>query len=423
MRNARERGAKGDGATDDRAAIQACIDEAGASGGGTVYLPPGGYVSGSLFLRDRVELRLERGAVLLGSLDPRDWPLVESRWEGETRLAHAGLIHASGARDVAVTGGGLIDGRGAHWWERFRSGNLAHPRPRLIVLEGCEGVLLEGFRAENSPSWTVNPVRSRNLRITGISILNPHDSPNTDGINPDSCRGVRISDCFVSVGDDCITIKAGTERERPGLEMACEDIVISNCVLERGHGGVVIGSEMSGGVRNVAISNCVFRGTDRGIRMKTRRGRGGLVERIRVSNIVMDGVQVPFALNARYHCGARGVPLVAAREAQPLGPGTPRFRDIALSGVTATGATLAAAWIEGLAEAPVEGLSLSDCCFRMAGEAEAAPPEMADDLPALSRAGIRARNVRGLRLRGVVVAGQEGSALEAEGCPDRFQSE
>jgi len=422
MINVREHGAIGDGRNDDRAAIQACIDAAGAAGGGLVFLPPGGYVSGSLFLRDRVELHLERGAVLLGSLDPRDWPLVESRWEGETRLVHAALLHAQGRRGIAVTGGGLIDGRGDHWWRRFREGDLANPRPRLLVAEDCEDVLFEGFSATNSPSWTVNPVRSRNLRITGLSISNPPDSPNTDGINPDSCRSVRISDCFVSVGDDCITIKSGTELEKPGLSMASEDIVVTNCVLERGHGGVVIGSEMSGDVRNVAISNCVFRGTDRGIRLKTRRGRGGVVERIRVSNVVMDGVDVPLAVNMRYHCGARGDAKVASLEALPVDAGTPRFRDIALSGIVATGARVAAAWIEGLAESPVERLSLSDFSVGMDGEGGSAPPEMADGLPALSRAGVHANHVRGLRLRDIRVTGQDGKAVNATDCPGLEQS-
>jgi polygalacturonase len=415
----RDHGAVGDGRAADGRAIQAAIDAAGSRGGGTVVLPPGGYVSGSIFLRSGVTLWLDSGAVLLGSRDPRDYPLVESRWEGSTRMTHAGLVHARGEKNIAVLGRGRVDGRGEEWWRAFREGSLEHPRPRLFALEDCEDVLLEGFTAVNSPAWTINPVRSRNVRIHGLSITNPPDSPNTDGINPDSCRSVRISDCFVSVGDDCITIKSGTELERPDLRMACEDIVVTNCVLERGHGGVVIGSEMSGGVRNVAVSNCVFKGTDRGLRMKTRRGRGGTVERVRVSNIVMYDVLCPFALNMHYHCGGkRGDPVVGDRGALPPDEGTPAFRDISYNAISAVGARIAAAFVDGLAEAPVERLSFTDVSVEMSGEDEPVPPEMADGLPPLSRAGFVATHVRGLRMSAFRVSGHRGEAFALVGCED-----
>lgn len=412
----RDFGARGDGSSLDGPAIQAAIDRAAAFGGGTVLLPPGGYVSGSLFLRDGVCLRIESGAVLLGSRDPRDYPLVQARWEGSTRKSHAALVHAAGARDVSVVGRGAIDGRGEEWWRLFSSGTLEHPRPRLIALEDCERVLLEGFEARNSPSWTVNPVRSRDVRIAGLTIRNPADSPNTDGINPDSCRSVRISDCLVSVGDDCITIKAGTESELPELRSPCEDIVVTNCVLERGHGGVVFGSETSGGIRDVAISNCVFKGTDRGVRMKSRRGRGGVVERIRISNIAMRDVLCPFTMNLHYGCGAWGDPVVGDRGARALDGLTPRFRDISFSAVSASGARVAAAFLDGLAEAPVERVSFSDVSVTMEGGAEPQPPEMADGLTPLSRAGFRAANLRDLRLMNVRIEGQEGPAFAFEGC-------
>ena len=409
------RGALGDGRSKDGPAIQAAIDAVAAAGGGTVLLPPGGYESGSLFLRDRVELRLEGGARLLGSRDPRDYPLVESRWEGSTQLVHASLIHASGSRRIAVTGRGEIDGRGEAWWQAFREKRLERPRPRLIALEDCEGILLRDFSALDSPSWTVNPQRSRDVLIEGLTIRNPPDSPNTDGINPDSCSQVRILGCYVSVGDDCITIKAGTEDERGHLVRPCEDIVIADCVLERGHGGVVIGSEMSGGVRNVAISNCVLRGTDRGIRVKTRRGRGGSVERVRASNLVMTDVLCPLAINMRYGCGAWGDPEVSDLGRRERGPGTPSIRGLALSSITAWGARVAAAWIDGLPESPVEGLSLSDVSIEMGGEDEPAPPEMADFVEPRSRSGLVARNVSNMMLLGVRISGHRGPAFEISG--------
>lgn len=413
----RSRGAAGDGTTPDGPAIQAAIDAAAAAGGGTVLLPPGGYVSGSLFLRDRVTLRLEPGAVLLGSRDMRDYPLVEARWEGRTRRAHAPLVGAFGARDVAVVGRGRIDGRGKAWWGLFRDGALEHPRPRLVAFEDCERVLLEGFEAVDSPSWTINPVRSSDVLVRGLTIRNPSDSPNTDGINPDSCRAVRIADCYVSVGDDCITIKAGVEGEDGRLARACEDITVTNCVLERGHGGVVIGSEMSGGVRDVAVSNCVLKGTDRGIRIKTRRGRGGSVERVRVSNLVMSEVLCPLAINMRYACGAWGDERVSDLGPRDRDRGTPTIRNVALSGVSAEGARLAAAWIDGLPESPVESLSLSDVSIAMGGDEDPAPPEMADFVEPRSRAGFVARNVSNLSLLGVRVSGQRGEAFEIRNAP------
>ncbi len=411
-------GAVGDGKTNDTKAIQAAIDAASRAGGGTVVLPPGAFVSGSIFLKDRITLFLDPASTLLGSRDRRDYPLVDGRWEGSTRAMHAALIHAAGATSVAVAGRGTVDGRGQEWWRLFRSGELELPRPRLIALEDCEDVLLEGFTARNSPSWTVNPVRSHNVRISGLAIVNPGDSPNTDGINPDSCSAVRISDCYVSVGDDCITIKAGSEHEAAERARPCEDVVVTNCVLERGHGGVVIGSETSGGVRNVSISNCVFKGTDRGIRMKSRRGRGGTVERIRVSNIVMSEVLCPFTMNLHYGCGAWGEEAVSDRGARPVDAGTPHFRDIAFNAISASAVLLAAAFIDGLAEAPVEDLSFTDVRVELGGEAEAAAPEMAEGLPLLSRAGFHASNVRGLHLNGLRVRGFRGPAYTLKGCEE-----
>jgi polygalacturonase len=411
-------GALGDGRNLDGPAIQAAIDAAGRNGGGEIVLPPGGYVSGSLFLRDGVALRLERGAALLGSRDPRDYPLAPTRWEGREVLAHSSLVGAVGARNVGVTGGGLIDGRGDEWWRLARDKSLANPRPLLLSFDRCETVVLDGFEARNSPSWTVRPLRSRNVSIRGLTVINPPDSPNTDGIDPDSCQNVRISDCYVSVGDDCIAIKAGAEAG-PGSELVpCENVIVTNCVLERGHGGVVIGSEMSGGVRDVVVSACIFRGTDRGIRMKTRRGRGGKVEHVRVSGLVMEDTLCPFTINSHYGCGAWDDPAVADLGLRAVGSGTPAFTDIAFSSITATGARLAAAWIDGLAESPIRGLSFEDVSIELGGEAAPAPAEMSPNAPAISRAGFRAYNVLGLRLANVSIKGQSGPAYRLRGCPD-----
>lgn len=415
----RDFGALGDGVHRDGAAIQAALDCAGRAGGGLVALSGGAFLSGALVMRSGVELRIERGARLLASEEAADYPLVEARWEGSTRTVHASLVSGRDLRDIALSGGGTIDGQGGVWWRAFREGRLAAPRPRLISFEDCEDLLVEDLLLLDSPSWTLNPVRCRGVVVRGVRIRSPADSPNTDGINPDSCQSVLIEGCRISSGDDCITLKSGSEAEAPELRAPCRDIVIANCILEAGHGGVVVGSEMSGGVSRVVVSNCVFRGTDRGVRIKSRRGRGGLIEDLRLSNLVMEGVACPLAINLRYHCGAKGDPLVADRGPRPLGPGTPRVRGISIEGLTARGATTAAAWIEGLPESPILDLALRDCHFELAqgtGLGPAAMPEMADGLEALAGAGFLARHVRGLRLSGVRVEGQSGPAFGLEAC-------
>jgi len=418
MRDVRDFGAAGDGSTLDTQAIQSAIDACGAAIGGTVHFRPGAYVTGSLFLRSHVTLDLEAGAVLLGSEDPADYPIIRSRWEGVDQETHAPLIGGCRLEGIAVVGRGTVDGRGALWWQSFRDGGdtgesavSPYPRPRLISFVDCRDVLIDGVTLIRSPSWTVNPVRCHNVTIDKVTILNPADSPNTDGINPDSCRNVHISNCHIDVGDDCIALKSGTEAEDIDKRAPCENVTITNCTMLHGHGGVVIGSEMSGGVRNVVISNCIFEGTDRGIRLKSRRGRGGVVEDIRATNIIMVGVLCPFTVNLYYACGAWGNKMVADKQPHVVTEGTPRFRRIYLSHVTARDAKLAAGFVYGLPEMPVEEVSLDDVSISMAHDAEPGYPEMADDMELMQRAGLYVRHVRGLRLQGVEITGQQGPAL------------
>ena len=412
--NVREHGACGDGKKLDMQAIQSTIEACAEQGGGTVYLPAGQYLTGSLFLRNNITLCLDAGAVILGSENPEDYPVIHNRWEGMYQDTHAPLIGVDHLHNISVTGRGMIDGCGAVWWKAKEEKTLAYPRPRLISFSNCTNVLIEGISAINSPSWTINPVHCQNVNIHAVTIINPADSPNTDGIDPDSCRLVRISDCYISVGDDCITIKAGTEHEHPDRHAPCRDITITNCTLERGHGGVVIGSEMSGGVKNVVISNCVFIGTDRGIRIKSRRGRGGTIEDIRVSNLIMDGVLCPFTMNLYYHIGERGNLNVSDKNPRSVDDGTPRLRRIHFSHITAREVKHAAGFLYGLAEMPLEDISLTDISISISKEADSGYPEMADDIPSMSQAGFFIRNARHLRLEHVEVTGQVGEAFDLD---------
>ena len=392
----------------DTARLQRLIDDKAASGGGTVRIGAGRYVTGALVLRDDITLELEGGATLVGSGDPSDYPPIEARWEGRHQITHAPLIGGSGLRNVAVVGRGTIDGAGAPWWKRHREKTLAHPRPRLIAIAESSNVLIEGLTLMNSPAWTINPVRCENVTVTKVTIRNPPDSPNTDGINPDSCRYVRISDCHLDVGDDCITIKSGIETEAPEKRAPCQDIAITNCTMVHGHGGVVIGSEMSGDVRGVAISNCVFTGTEVGIRIKTRRGRGGVIEDVRASNIVMRDVLLPFSVNLFYNAYRKGDPVVSDRAPRPVDAGTPRVRRLRFGEITAEDAHYAAALLYGLPEMPVEDVSFRDVAIRMSDRAVSGTPRNIDDQQPLVRAGFIARNVHGLHLEGVEVSGQQG---------------
>lgn len=410
--NVMDFGAVGDGQSLETPAIQAAIETCRRAGGGTVYFPAGNYVTGAIFMHSCTTLHIDAGARLLGSQDPADYPAIPGRWEGASQPTHASLISGSSLRDIAITGRGTIDGRGAFWWKMHREKTLRYPRPRLICFEGCFNVLIEGVTLTNSPSWTIHPLRCTNVNVDKVTVINPYDSPNTDGINPDSCRFVHISNCYIDVGDDCIVIKAGIEKDSGEQRVPCENITINNCTMVHGHGGVVIGSETSGDVRNVTIANCVFTGTDRGIRLKSRRGRGGVVEDIRVSNLVMKEVLCPFTMNLYYAPGAWGNAEIADKRPHPVNAGTPRFRRIHYSHITAREVKLAAGFLFGLAEMPVEEITFSDISIEMAADAEPDYAEMADDIDKMQRAGFFVRNARGLRLHNLSISNQQGPALD-----------
>jgi len=398
---------------------QRALDEAAAAGGGRVSVPAGVHRTGALRLRSGVELHLEAGALLQFVPDPALYLAVEARWEGAVGRVHSPCLYAHGERDVAITGLGTIDGGGQTWWDTFRHRReeLAHPRPTLIGLHECERVTIRDVALRNSPAWTVHPSLCEDVTLTNLHIHNPAESPNTDGIDPESCRNVRISDCHIDVGDDCIALKAGTERTPD--RVATENVTITGCTMVRGHGGVVIGSEMSGGVRNVVISNCVFQGTDRGIRLKTRRDRGGTVENVRVSTIVMDDVLCPLTVNPFYFCGPDGKePHVGDRTARPVDAGTPHLRSLHLSHLTATNVHASAGHVFGLPEAPLSDFSLHDVSITFAAAPRAAAPEMASGVEERTRSGIELGFVADGELSRVRVRGADGPAVQTTSCTD-----
>ncbi len=415
--------AKGDGEQLNTAAIQSAIDACAKAGGGLVLVPSGCFLCGPLELKDNVHLYLEPGAVLKAMRDIGSWPLIGPDYSGKTTTAHSyqPFIYAKEAENIGVSGFGTIDGSGEVWWQANKQGNLQYRRPCLLAPEGCVNVTVCGVRLLNSPCWTLNPVSCDNVSIEGVTVLNPPHSPNTDGINPDSCRYVRISGCHIDVGDDCVTLKSGTENgNRPAEKSACENITITNCTMVHGHGGVVCGSEMSGNVRNVTISNCVFKGTDRGLRFKTRRGRGGIIENVRVNNIIMEDVQTPFIVNLFYNCGARGEAKIKDTHAYPVDAGTPRIERLRFCNITARNAHFAAGVLYGLPEMPVRDIVFDDVDINMNPDAEAGMTASAATLPAMKKRAFFARHVSGLRMRDTKVDGYEGPFLDQENC-DRIK--
>ncbi len=383
-----------------------------SQGGGTLVVPPGRYGTAPVRLYSNTTLHLEAGAQLVFSDDETLFPLVDLEFEGIPGLAYMPCLYALNADTVRITGSGQVDGSGARWWQRHTSGQLRYPRPYLVCFHHCSNVVMDGVTLTNSPCWTVHPLYCDGVTITNLHILNPPDSPNTDGINPNGSSHVRIAGCEIDVGDDCIAIKAGTE-DTP-CKRACEHITIEHCRMLHGHGGVVIGSEMSGGVRDVRVTDCVFTGTDRGIRLKTRRGRGGAAAGLTFQNISMQDVLCPFVFNMYYFCGKGGkLPEVRDKAARPVDGGTPMLSDISIEAITVCRATACAGFLFGLPESPVKRVRISDCTVEMT-PGKAGQAAMMDDLHDMEAAGLFLRNGEDIDVRGLRILHQTGPALDSD---------
>ena len=394
-------------------AFAAAITDLRWQGGGVLTVPPGDYPTAPIRLCGHMTLEIQSGATIRFLRDESAYPMIPLEFEGIPKDLPQPCIYAEDEESIVITGGGTIDGQGGYWWRFIREGDKLHPRPYLVCFNRCRHITIENVTLTNSPCWTLHPLRCQNVVIRGLRINNPSDSPNTDGIDPDACQDVRIHDCTIDVGDDCIAIKSGTE-DTPD-RMRCERIIISNCHFLHGHGGVVLGSEMSGGIRDVLVSNCIFYETDRGIRLKTRRGRGGAVEGLRLTNLTMDRVMCPFVFNMYYFCGARGKEKrVWDKTPYPVDETTPALRDVAISGVTARNCTACAGFFYGLSEMPVERVTMSDVLVEMTEDGQPDRPAMMDGCPEMKGAGFFLRNARDVDLRGVKVVNLRGEMLDVD---------
>ena len=382
-------------------------------GGGVLTVPPGDYPTGPIRLCSHMTLEIQSGATLRFLQDKRAFPMVPLEFEGIAKDLPMPCLFAEDEEFVTVTGGGAVDGQGSYWWELLKETNHKHPRPYLVCFSRCRHVTIENILLTNSPCWTVHPLRCQDVSIRDLRISNPQHSPNTDGINPDACQDVRIDGCTIDVGDDCIAIKSGTEDtpdRRP-----CERIIIRGCHFLHGHGGVVLGSEMSGGIRDVVVSDCIFYNTDRGVRLKTRRGRGGVVENIRLSNLTMRRVLCPFVFNMYYSGFNHTEPqYVWDKAPYPVNESTPCLRDVSITGVVAKECTACAGYFHGLAEMPVQGIVLRDVLVEMTDAGEPDYPAMVDDCPKMQGAGLFLRNARDVDLSGLKLLNVRGEPRDID---------
>ena len=382
--DARSFGARGDGRAVDTEALQRALDACGQAGGGVVRLPAGTYLSRPIFLRSRTTLRLDKGATLQATDEPKDFR------DPASPGAVLALVNGKGLEHVAITGQGKIDGAGARWWEPVRAAKRAgtpepQRRPRLVVLTGCKHVRISGITLANSPSFHLVPVECEDVVIKRVTVKAPADSPNTDAIDPSVCRRVLITHCVLDVGDDNVALKSG--RAVPGRTAACEDITVTRCTFLHGH-GMSIGSETLGGVHRLSVRHCTFQDTVSGLRIKSARGRGGLVEDVTYSDITMKDVKIPLNITAYYP----KVP--AADTAQAVARDTPRYRRIRISNLSATSPS-SAGLIVGLPEQPVEDLQLENVHL-------SAPQ------------GLAVRNARGITFKKVTIQVQRGEPVRLE---------
>jgi polygalacturonase len=431
--NLTDYGGVGDGKTDNTDAITRTIAACAAAGGGHVEISPGTFFTRPIQLKSNLDLHLDAGATLVFSRKFDDYPLVLSSYEGQKTYMCASPVMGDGLHDIEISGQGAIDGQGDAWrmvkkskltpeqWDAFvKSGGWidkrsstwypmpndarrgralaqlrlrARPlieedfqpyrdllRPPLVVLANCTNVCLDGATFRNSASWNIHLLLTDNVIVHGVTIFNPYYAQNGDGIDIDSCRHVLVTDSDISAGDDVICLKSGRNEEGRQVGRPTEDVVVTHCILGHGHGGIAIGSEMSGGVRDVDVHDCVMRGTDDAIRIKSTRGRGGVVENINVHDIEMWDitnscismdmyymVKKPTTRPVRFDEDAPpppdapvAKPLVVTQDSlQPLGLGTPLFRNITVRNILCHGTNIAIQ-LHGLPEMPLKNVTIEN---------------------------------------------------------------
>ncbi len=405
-----EAGGVGDGYTLNTQAFKNAISLLTAKGGGTLVVPFGVWLTGPVELQSNIRLHLEEGSIILFTPDKDAYPLIETSFEGLTTMRCQSPLSGKNLTNIAITGKGAINGSGdawrpvkrakvtdSHWKSILASGgvmknkdywfpsagalkgdqlseqNLNVPRkpmtqadwkeirdflrPVMVSLVECTNVYLQGVLFENSPSWNIHPLQCENIIIDGVFVRNPSYSQNGDGIDLESCKNALIVNSVLDVGDDAICIKSGKDEEGRRRARPTENVLVDNCRVFKGHGGFVVGSEMSGGVRNISVTNCSFIGTNIGLRFKSTRGRGGVVENIYVSNVSMYNiVNEAFLFDLYYMSGSKSEQIPAADETTPV------FRNIVVRNIVANQASRAM-FFNGLPEMNISGIVVENSSF------------------------------------------------------------
>lgn len=401
-------GGNSDGHTKNTEAFASAMKHLSEKGGGKLVVPAGIWYTGPIVFESNVELHLNSGALILFSSDREDYPLIDGYFEGNSAKRCQSPLTAIGKENVAITGFGTINGNGGHWrpvkkgkmtdsqWkERCKTGavgakgdvwypsdrirevsedksflNKAYSgnnpadweyvhdflRPVMLSFSNCKNVLLEDVTFENSPAWNLHPILCENVILNRVTVRNPWFAQNGDGLDAESCKNVLVNRCSFDVGDDAICIKSGKDKEGRDRGVPCENVLISDCTVYHGHGGFVIGSEMSGGARNILIRNSTFIGTDCGLRFKSTRGRGGMVESVWIDGINMVDIAGDALIFDLYYATK------APMEMMPVTEETPSFRDIYITNTTCRGAKRAM-FFNGLPEMPVNNISVKNSLF------------------------------------------------------------
>jgi polygalacturonase len=404
-------GAKDDGKADCTEAFAKAISEASRAGGGRVVVPPGTFLTGAIHLKSNVALHVREGATVKFIPDPRLYPVVLTRFEGLECMNYSPFVYAHGQRNIGITGSGTLDGQATceHWWpwsgkagcgpntgdknqrkartalmemaerdvpvEKRVMGEGGYLRPQFIQPYRCQNVLIEGVRIVNSPMWEVHPVLCTNVTVRNLTVVT--HGPNNDGCNPESSRDVLIEKCLFDTGDDCIAIKSGRNRDGRRLHTPSENIVVQGCTMKDGHGGVTMGSECSGDIRNVFAQDCRMDSPnlDRVLRFKTNAVRGGVIENVYMRNVQAGQVAgAAIEIDFYYEEGEKG-------DFRPV------VRNIQVENLQCKKSRRALA-LRGFANAPIMGVTLRHCTFD-----EAAQPNITE-------------NVRDLVLDNVRINGQ-----------------
>ena len=422
----RDFGAVGDGVADDTNAIQNAIFACPVNG--RVLVPAGIYHVRPLVLKSDMTLDLKDGAILQGDTNEENYPLLPgeildaqtgkelqiSSWEGNPYVCRQSFISAHHAKNLTIVGRGVLDGNAQNstWWIDIKKRKIG--RPKLVFFNQCENVRFHGILGRNSACWNFHPFFCKNVRFYDIAVEAPKNSPNTDGTDPESCDDVQYIGVRFSVGDDAIAIKAGKMYMGMKYQTPATRHVVRNCLMEYAHGAMVLGSELSGGVKDLTVTQCYFKHTDRGLRIKTRRGRGkyAVIDGVEFSNIKMDNVMVPLVMNMYYYCDPDGHDeIVWSKEPHPVDDSTPylgafRFRDM-----ECTDCEWAAGYFYGLTEQPIGSVSIENVHFTFKEDAEEGLPAMMDYVDNVRKLGLYFNRVKRVSLKNVTMSGQDGERL------------